>query len=259
VNTIQTNNLRARSVSCAVNRKLFAAALVLCSSPLLAGPLAIAPAEKLQYSWSLKGPLRFIARLALPTSGAGTLETSSSDGVRSRLTMKAPGEPGYAFYESRMTSDGTRTLTSADGYTWGKRSEEQQVTFDYRQGVAHIRKNSSEEGVETKVRKLGADAPQDVLTSIFYLRRNADAITSPRQAQVYSGGKPYTFLFTPQPVGSLRIGNEMVRVRPFTITPLSPEKKGAVRVWFSDDERRLPMRIEIDQKFATLKLDLRNR
>jgi hypothetical protein len=218
-----------------------------------------APAnERLHYSWSLKGALSWIARVAFPTSGNGTLETSSGSSVHSRLTMNAPRQKGYAFYESQMVLDGSRTLVSSDGYAWNDRKEEQHVTFDYLKGLARVEKRSSDDGVETRVRKLQDATPQDVLTSIYFLRQNAAEITAPRRAQVYSGSKSYDFIFSPRAMTTMKFGEDTVRVRPFTITPVSSHQKGEVRVWLTDDARRLPLKIEIDQKYATLKLDLRD-
>jgi hypothetical protein len=75
---------------------------------------------------------------------------------------------------------------------------------------------------------------------------------------VYAQGKPYAFIFAPRPLTTMRRGSETVRVRPFDITPVDGRKKGSIRVWLTDDEQHVPLRIEIDQQYATLKLDLKN-
>ena len=228
------------------------------ATPVGAAPLSRGGTETLRYSWSLRGGLAWIARVAFPGSGTGTLETSSADAVRSRLTITTPSQKGYAFYDSKMSRDGERTFASADGYSWLNRAEEQRVTFDYPNRVARVEKRSSD-GVETKTRKLEDDTPQDVLTSIYYLRQNADSITSPRRASVFSGGKPYSFLFTPRPLTSITVNGRSHRVRPFEITPEGGEKKGTVRVWLTEDEQRVPVRIDIEQNRATLQLELASR
>jgi hypothetical protein len=234
-------------------------ATILSAAPLGAAPLVNPSSiERLNYSWKLTGALAWIARVAIPTSGVGTLETREEETVHSRLTMTTPQQRGMAFYESSMSADGTRTFTSADGYSWRDRSEEKRVVFDYEKGVARVEERSSHEGVENKVRQLQESTPQDVLTSIYYLRQNAHSITSPRRTVVYSNGKPYSFIFAPQPVTTMRRGSETVRVRHFDITPIDGKKKGAIRVWLTDDEQSVPLRIEIDQQYATLKLDLKN-
>lgn len=230
---------------------------VAAASPAGAVPLVNGGTETLQYSWTLKGALAWVARVAFPGKGTGTLETSAADGVRSRLTITAPNQKGYAFYDSRMSRDGERTFASADGYTWHNRSEEKRVTFDYLNRVTQIETRSSSDGIEKKTRKLEHETPQDVLTSIYYLRQNADSIVAPRRAQVYSGGKPYTFLFSPRPSVDMRVSGKLVRVRPFEITPVDGQKKGTVRVWLTQDAQRVPVRIDIEQNHATLQLQLK--
>ena len=241
--------------------KLLAAVLAVAVS---AGTLSAAPlvnpsssVERLNYSWKLTGGLTWLARLAIPTSGSGTLETRTADTVNSRLMMTASEQSGHAFYESSMSVDGSRTFTSADGYSWRNHAEEKRVVFDYEEGVARVEERSSE-GVENKVRPLQESTPQDVLTSIYYLRQNAESMTTPRRTIVYSNGKPYAFIFAPRALTTMRRGSERVRVRPFEITPIDGKKKGSIRVWLTDDEEHVPLRIEIDQQYATLKLDLRN-
>lgn len=235
------------------------AAALAAGSPAGAAPLTNGGTETLQYSWTIRGGLAWIARIAFPGAGSGTLETSATDGVRSRLTITAPNTKGYAFYDSQMSRDGQRTFASADGYSWLNRSEEQRVTFDYLNRLAQIETRSSSDGIEKKTRKLEHEAPQDVLTSIYYLRQNAHSINVPRRGHVYSGGKPYTFLFSPRPVIDLRVDGRSVRVRPFEITPADGQKRGSVRVWLSEDEQRVPVRIEIEQNRATLQLELKRR
>lgn len=227
----------------------------MASSPVAAGTLTIQPVEKLHYSWSFRGALAWIARVAFPVSGEGTLETRSGEKVSSRLTMISRDSSGEAFYASQMSPDGARTFASADGYSWRNRAERQNVTFDYRENLARVEKHD-QDGVERKVRQLDTDTPQDVLTSIFYLRRNASEISSPLRATVYSGGKPYEFVFTPHRVTTLNVNGSAKRVKPFAISPVDAGRKGAVRVWLSDDSRRVPVRIEIEQDNATLRLDL---
>lgn len=209
--------------------------------------------ERLQYTWSLRGGLAWLARIAFPTSGTGTLETKSGENVTSRLSIVSKGASAY--YASMMTLDGARTFSSEDGYQYNNRFEHHRVTFDYVGGVAHVEERS-DAGVEQKVRTLKSPAAQDVLTAIYYLRQNAEAITARREATVYTGGKGYPFIFTPEPATQLRIGKVTHDVRPFSIAPADGQKKGAVRVWLSKGPDAVPVRIELQQNYATLRLDL---
>ncbi|HEX9982956.1 MAG TPA: DUF3108 domain-containing protein [Thermoanaerobaculia bacterium] len=221
---------------------------------LIAGQAnAAGSVERLQYSWSLRGALTWIARVAVPTSGTGTLETTTGSEIDSKLMLTAPSRRDYAVYQSRMVVDGTRTLSSMDGYRFNSKAHEQRVAFDYGEGVARVQKNA-EGRTETKVVNLQPGAPRDVLTSIHYLRLHAHEVTTPRTMQIYSGGKPYAFAVTPKAASMLN-GR---RVLPFTLTPRSDGKRGEVRVWLSDDEHRVPVRIEMEQKVGTLRLDLKS-
>ena len=244
--------MRSRSVFAVVLATILTAGSA-TATPLV-NPTSV---ERLSYSWKLTGGLAWLASVAIPTSGTGTLETRTDDKVHSRLAMTAPNQRGGAFYDSHMSADGTRTFTSVNGYSWRNRFEEKRVVFDYEAGVARVEERSHE-GIENKVRQLEDSTPQDVLTSIYYLRQHADEITTPRRTVVYSEGKPYAFIFTPRKVTTMRRGSENVRVRPFDITPIDGKKKGAVHVWLTDDEQRVPLKIEIDQQYATLELKLRN-
>jgi hypothetical protein len=232
------------------------ALLAVSSTTALQAAPPAQPVEKLNYSWSLKGALAWLVRAAVPTSGNGTLETHTTQNVHSRLLLTGSSKKEYFVYESQMDGDGRRTQMSMDGYRWNSRSHEQRVWFDGDRRTARVTK-TSEDGVETKMRNIPSNAPQDVLTSIYFLRQHADEVTTPRAMQIYTAGKPYTFRVVPKPVTTTKVGNQTYRVRPFVMTPVSDDKRGEVRVWFSDDERRIPVRIEMEQKYGTLKLDVK--
>jgi hypothetical protein len=236
----------------------FVLAAFVAASPLAAAPSADGTAEKLNYAWKLKGGLSWLVRLAFPSSGRGTLETNAAGNVRSRLTMNADDSKGYYLYESMMAPTGTQTLTSRSAYAYGDSSRDERVAFDVANGVARVQKTTSE-GSESKTHKLESATPQDVLTSIYYLRQHADEIHAPKQAKVFSGANGYDVLFQPLATTTMRVGGSDLRVRPFTLKPLGKDAKrfpGEVHVWLSDDARHLPVRIDIEQKYATLKLDL---
>lgn len=234
--------------------RIIAASAVLIASMMSSASAYAGDVEQLRYRWSLKGGLSWIARIAFPSSGTGTLETREGTNVTSRLTLGSKGVSAY--YASSMAPGGLRTFTSEDGYKFNDRFEQHRVQFDYSDGVARVEKRSDDDGVKQKVRTLESDAAQDVLTSIYYLRQNAGSITSRRTATVYSAGKGYLFSFTPSPVTTLRVNDEEVRVRPFTIAPADGQKKGAVKVWLAENSERTPVRIEIQQNYGTLRLDL---
>lgn len=227
---------------------------------LLATSAAAAPVtgvERLHYKWSLRGALSWIARAAFPTSGTGVLETTGGSSVSSRLTVGDPKRGAHIFYESNMTTGGQKTLTSSDGYVWRDHDRKQFVTFDYLRRLARVEKNT-EDGHERKVRKLTTDTPKDVLTAIYYIRQNVGSFTGARQTEIYSGGKPYSFVISPQPATMLKVSSKLLRVRPFLIEPVDKKRGGSVRVWISDDARNLPVQIEIQRDHATLLLSATN-
>lgn len=231
------------------------AALLAASSSMASEPTAT---ERLSYSWRLKGGLSWLARLAFPSSGRGTLETRQAGLVSSRLTINADDSKGFYLYESQMEPEGTKTLTSRNAYAYGSSARDERVAFDVPNRVARVQKTTPD-GSETKTHKLESLAPQDVLTSIYYLRQHADEIRMPKHAEIYSGANAYDVLYVPLQVTSMRVGGKDVRVRQFSIRPVGEDAHkfpGAVQVWLTDDERALPARIEIEQKYATLKLNL---
>jgi hypothetical protein len=229
---------------------------ILLGGFVLAAPLSAAQIgnERLSYRWKLQGGISWLASLAFPSSGRGTLETHEADTVNSRLMISADPK-SYYLYESSMLPAGTKTLTSRSAYSYKSSVRDERVTFDLAKGLSRVQKTTNE-GQETKVRKLESETPQDVLTAIYYLRQHAAEITAPVKAEVFSGTKGYDMVFQPMPITTM---NGM-RVRPFTMKAVGDDAKkfpGEVRVWLSDDERRVPVRIDIEQKYgATLKLEL---
>lgn len=231
---------------------------ILSASPLAAATPGSGNVERLSYAWKLKGGLSWLARLAFPSSGRGTLETSAANTVNSKLTINANDSKGYYLYESQMAPEGTRTLSTRSAYAWKDNARDERVAFDAAHGVARIDK-TTDDGREVKTHKLESATPQDVLTSIYYLRQHADEITTPKRAEVFSGAKGYDVMFVPSPATTMQVGGNAMRVRPFSIKPLGTDAKrfpGEVRVWLSDDDRRVPVRIDIEQKYGTIKLDL---
>jgi hypothetical protein len=233
----------------------FGLATLLATSATAAPPAG--GVERLHYKWSLRGALSWIARAAFPTSGTGTLETTGGSSVSSKLMVGDPKRGAHIFYESNMTNDGQKTLTSSDGYVWRDHDRKQLVTFDYLRRLARVEKNT-EDGHERKVRKLNSDTPKDVLTAIYYIRQNLSTFTAARQTEIYSSGKPYSFIISPQPAVMLNVSNKSLRVRPFLIEPVDKKRGGTVRVWISDDGRNLPVQIEIQRDHATLLLSATN-
>ncbi|MFZ2490061.1 MAG: DUF3108 domain-containing protein [Thermoanaerobaculia bacterium] len=224
--------------------------------------------EDFRYSWRVRGGLRWVAGLVFPTSGVGNLKTTfpaaAGSAVHSELLITAPNgrAGGFYSYESDMDPRGNRTLMTYHGYAWGAKARNERTIFDYVKRLMRIRKQTPEK-VEDKVKALPArqDQVRDVLTAIYFLRHNASSLTGPMQTSVFSDGKEYPVVF--RPLGERRsfvIDGKSIAATGFEIVDAPGGKKwpGGVRVWLSDDTRRIPFRIEIQQSVATLQLDLQS-
>lgn len=223
--------------------------------------------EEFRYSWRLRGGVRFLAGLVFPTTGVGNLKTvyptANDHSIHSELLITAPEgkEGGFYAYESQMDESGTKTLMTYHGYAWGKKSRNERTIFDYVKGLARIRKQTPEE-VENRVKKLPESEQQfrDILTAIHFLRQNAHTITKPMQTTIYSDGKEYPVIFKPGERRTFVIAGKTTAARGFEIVDAPGGRKwpGGVKVWLSDDARRIPFRIEIQQSLASLQLDLQS-
>jgi hypothetical protein len=224
---------------------------------LAALPLAASADETLRYDWRLRGMLSWVARVKFPTSGTGTLQTSPRGAsVDSHLRVSA-GARDYLEYRSRMDQSARRTLTSMNGYSFGSKTEQKETVFDYTANVARV--NEREQGqVDTKTRPLAADEARDVLTTIAYLREHAATISGAMTTDVFADGKPYRVTIKPEGLKSAEWQGKQVPARVFSVASLpGAKKKFGLRVWLSEDEQRLPLRIVIDQQYASLDLKLK--
>jgi Protein of unknown function (DUF3108) len=232
------------------------ALLMLVSASAYAGGV-----EEFRYSWRLRGGVGLIAGLMFPTKGVGNLKTTFGDTIHSELLITAPNgkQGGFYAYESDMDDRGGKTLMTYHGYAWGKKSRNERTIFDYVKGLARIRKQTPEE-VENKVKKLPAtnDEVRDILTAIVYLRQNATSLSQPLQTTIYSDGKEYPVIFRPGTQKPFIIEGKSVQAKAFHIVDAPGGKKwsGGVTVWLTNDDRRIPVRIEIQQSVASLQLDL---
>ncbi len=238
-------------------RKIAASALVmLVSASAYAGGV-----EEFRYSWRLRGGVGLIAGLMFPTKGVGNLKTTFGETIHSELLITAPNgkQGGFYAYESDMDDRGAKTLMTYHGYAWGKKARNERTVFDHAKGLARIQKQTTEE-TENKVKKLPAsnDEVRDVLTAIVYLRQNAASLSKPITTTIYSDGKEYPVIFKPGEVKAFTVEGQRVTARAFHIVDAPGGKKwsGGVTVWLTSDDRRVPVRIEIQQSMASLQLDL---
>jgi hypothetical protein len=242
-------------------------AAVLFSTPVSGANLNChgpANVEDFRYSWRVRGGLSIIASVLFPTSGVAQMKTEYPAGadhtINSQLLITSRDQSGFFVYESEMDGKGEKTLVSYHGYAWKKKSRKERTTFDYPQKVARMHKETPEKQWD-KVEPLpSSDALRDFLTAIFYLRQNAVNIHAPITTVIYSDGKSYAVQMRPIEKRAFTIQSQPVNALGFEIVdaPNSGGKKwpGGVRVWISEDSRRIPFQIEIQQSMASLQLQL---
>lgn len=238
--------------------------VVVLAAAVFAGSTHSANAgDTFRYKWSLRGPMSWVAGgLNFPNSGVGEFSQYADNGaIATTLRITSPKEPNAGYiYESQMTPSGDRTFTSHEGYDWRGKTRHLRSVFDFAKGLLRIQKRTSD-GTEEKVKVWKETQTRDVLTGIQYLRANASSITKPMSSRIYSGGKAYPVLFVPVGQDELTTGGQKIMTREFKITAapnVEDKYPGEVHVWISDDDRRIPVRIEIKQSVATLRLDLKS-
>lgn len=217
---------------------------------------AAGAAETLRYEWRLRSPFSWIARIKFPTSGAGVLRTEQTGAALESSLRVSAGGHDYFEYRSTMERDVSRTLTSRSGYAFGSKREVKETIYDYAAGVA--RTADQDEGVtEIKTRPLTQDEARDALTIIAYLRQHAARIRSPLSAEVFSDGKRYPVTIQPKGTRTYVWNRQQVPAAVFEVVPAGQQKDGGFTLWLSKDERRLPLRIILEQKYGSLDLRLR--
>jgi len=223
--------------------------------------------EEFNYSWRLRGGLAWIAGLRFPTSGVGALRTGvpteGNGEIDSELVIRpSKGRSGFYIYQSQIDTAGQKTLMTYHGYSWGDRERKERTFFDYVKRLARIRKETSDEAVENRVKPIPAKDMRDILTGIYFLRRNAATMEQPLISEIYSDGRLYPVVFRPGDRHSFIVAGEKVQARAYDIAaaPGETSKKwaGGLRVWLSEDARHVPVRIEIRKNFASLQLDLQS-
>jgi hypothetical protein len=248
--------------------RTFAVALALTGSSASAAQLNChgpSNVEDFRYTWRLRGGLSWVAGLVFPTSGVGQMRT----------TYPAPGDPstissellitstdrrtGFYAYQSEMDQSGQKTLMTYHAYAWKNKSRNERTVFDYGKRLALIHKQTPEKQWD-RTEPLPPEQLRDVLTAIYYLRQNAANIKAPIVTTIYSDGKSYPVTFRPVERRSFDMQGTRVDAYGFEIADAPGGRKwpGGVRVWVSNDSRRIPFRIEIQQSMQSLQLELQS-
>jgi hypothetical protein len=220
--------------------------------------------EEFRYTWRLRGGISWIAGLVFPTSGVGEYKTTYPAGgndhdINSSLLITSTNKSGFYVYESAMDEAGQKTLMTYHGYAWGKKSRKERTVFDYVKRLARIHKETPEKQWD-KVEPMPGDSLRDILTAIHYLRQNADRIHAPIQTSIYSDGKEYPVIFRPAERRTFTIGTTRTSALGFEIVDAPGGRKwpGGIKVWLSEDARRIPFEIDIQESMASLQLELKS-
>ena len=229
-----------------------AAVDVNCSGP--------ANVELFKYSWRLRGGLSWVAGLVFPTAGVGEMKTTyPKEGERLidsslLLTSKVPG---FYAYETQIDEATQKTMMTYHGYAWKNKSRKERTNFDYVKKQAVIHKETPEKQWGS-VQPLPPEQIHDIVGAIYYIRQNAATIKGPVMANIYSDGDLYPVILQPAERRVFNIEGRNVGALGFAIVDAPGGRKwpGGVKVWISEDSRRIPFRIEIQQSMASLQLEL---
>ena len=216
--------------------------------------------EQFKYSWRLRGGLSWVAGLVFPTSGVGEMKTTyPKEGERLidsslLLTSKVPG---FYAYETQIDETTQKTMSTYHGYSWKNKSRKERTSFDYAKRQATIHKETPEKQWGS-VEPLPPEQIHDIVSAIYYMRQNATNIHEPVRTNIYSDGDLYPVILKPGERRTFSIGGQNVGALGFEIVDAPGGRKwpGGVKVWISEDARRIPFRIEIQQSMASLQLEL---
>lgn len=243
--------------------------LALAAFPLRATELncngSTSNVESFRYTWRMRGGLSWIAGVMFPTSGVGSLKTTYGDGqshaINSELLITAPTgtKGGFYAYESQMDETGQKTLMTYHAYAWRDKSRKDRTFFDYGKRTAVAQKETPERRWQVP-RQMPAEQFHDILSAIHYIRQNAATIRGPITTTIYSDGKSYPVILRPYNRQVFTIEGKQTAAVGFEIVDAPGGKKwpGGVKVWLSDDARRIPFRIDIVQSMASMQLDLQS-
>lgn len=222
--------------------------------------------EEFRYAWHLRGAAGWLAGFVFPNKGVGNLKTvfpkAGEHEISSQLMMTSTDKSGFYVYESQMDDTASRTLMTYHGYAWGKKTRKERTVFDYVKRLMRIHRETTEKS-EDRVKLIPTEelrdaSLRDVLTAIYYLREHALDLKSGFTTTIFSDGKPYSVVFRPIERATFTIGTQHLSGLGFEIADAPGGRKwdGGVRVWISDDERRIPFRIEISESIASMQLNL---
>lgn len=193
--------------------------------------------ETLRYRWRVKGLLRGLASLFVPSDGEGELRRQlRPDGHEIHelyVTAKASGNGDFFRYGAELDPATGTTVRAWSASRWRGESKEKEARIDQR-GVI------------------------DIASGISAIRR--DPPRTARQLEIWSNGKIYPVVVVPLEVVPRRLGGRQVAARHYSVRgvekPGRPVWKGSLELWLANDAAATPVQIVVERSLAGLHLDL---
>ena len=193
--------------------------------------------ETFRYRWSLGGVAGVVAGLFLPSHGEGVLsyQPAGNGRITSELLITSEKSDKGEFwrYGSEIDPGDGTSVKAWSSYLW--RGE----------------KKSKQQDIEV-------GGVRDIVAGIYMLR--SDPPTEPRPMEIWSDGKIYPVLVTPEGEETIKVGGRPVATRHYSIrgrrVPGGREWKGGMELWLAKDEAATPVEIRIERSMARLKLEL---
>lgn len=217
-------------------QRLAAATLLLLAAMATTGSASevVAAEEKLEYRWRLSGFKGVVARLFVPGTGEGKLETTraSSGNLISELHISSSSarEGEYWLYGAEIDDRNRRTVRA-----WSSR---------------RFRGESKE-----RESKLEREEVIDLASSIFFLRRELPAEES--RAQIWSNGRIYEVTVKPTGRSARLIDGRAVRTRSYSLRGSGePLWRGRFDLVLAEDETATPLEIIVARDGLRVRLML---
>ncbi len=122
-----------------------------------------------------------------------------------------------------------------------------------------MKTSSKTDEVKTKTETIPERDLRDILTGIYYLRMKSADITRTVPTEIYSDGTLYPVVYEPLGKMKRKVAGKMIETIGFEITARPGDEKkwpGGVEVWLTTDDRAIPVKIVINQTFASMELDM---
>lgn len=237
---------------------LLAAVLAAVTAAAQTAPAASPPPSPVEQKFVEGETLDFTLKWLKVTGGSARMTVAGTEqGTRYRITSVATSSPGFSrFFKVR---DEIETIVDRKDFStlrYVKRLDEDGDKIEETTVI--------EDGVATrtrkKVRKVSVPRPvMDPISVIYYLRTLELAPGKTYELELIADGKPYTVHArairrekVETPLGVF----DCIRVEPHMVSG-GVEREERLFIWYTDDERKLPVRIRTEIKVGAITATLR--